>query len=104
MKTILKILLALAILFAAMIGYSRLQANWEQQERLVRADRVSDERISRLAAEVACRNQFSEKSLRQAIQSERESEARWQAAKERGSLPGNNTVPSSTSVNTTHSR
>jgi hypothetical protein len=93
MKSIGKILLAAALLLAAMIGYTRLRAQWDEQDRVARIDRVIEERKAVLAAEIAYRNQFAEKSNLQALQSEREAQARWDSAKDRGKLPGDNTAP-----------
>ena len=92
-------MLAIALLFAATIGYSRLRVQWEEQDRLARIDRVIEERKAVLAAEISYRNQFAEKSNLQALQSEREAQARWDSAKDRGKLPGDNTVPGFTPAN-----
>lgn len=93
MKTIGKILVTIVLVFAATIGYARLRTQWDEQERVARIDRVIEERKAVLAAEIAYRNQFAEASNRQALQSEREAQARWDSAKDRGKLPGDNTAP-----------
>ncbi len=98
MKTIFHILVAIAVLFAAVIGYAHLRVRWDEEARIARIDRVIEARKALLESEIAYRAQFAEKSLQQAIQSERESQARWESAKDRGKLPGDNTVPGVTSA------
>lgn len=92
MKTIFRILVTMALLLAAMVSYTRLHARWVEEERIAQIDRVIEERASRLEAEAAYRNKFAEQSIRQAAQSEQESQMRWDAAKNRAKLPGDNTV------------
>ena len=99
MKTIFHILVAIAVLFAAVIGYAHLRVRWDEEARIARIDRVIEARRTLLESEIAYRAQFAEKSLQQAIQSERESQTRWDAAKDRGKLPGDNTVPGFSSAN-----
>ena len=83
----------------ATVGYAYLSGHWADRERVARIDQAIEERKARLALEVAYRNKLAEKSLQQAALSENESNARWEAAKERGKLPGNNTVEGGTPAN-----
>jgi hypothetical protein len=99
MKTFAQVMLALALLFVATIGYSNLRAQWEKEERVARIDRAIEERKARLASEIAYRNQFADQTIKQALQSESEAQARWDSAKDRGKLPGDNTTPGFTSAN-----
>ena len=94
MKRFLQIVSAIVVAFAAIVAYAHLQTRWDLETRRDAIDQAIEARIASHRAEAAYRNKFAQQSLQQALQSEKESAMRWQAAKERGKLPGNNTVES----------
>lgn len=101
MKILLKILVGVLFLAVGFMSYQQIQARWEMEERIARIDQRIAERIARLDAERARRNLIADKLHQSALQNERDAAARWDAAKARGKLPGNNTAPSPPAGNST---
>jgi hypothetical protein len=96
MKKFFQTIVFLAIAAVVLLCYANLRARWELEDRRAAIDRAIEERIAAISAENARRNQLAEISQQQALKSEKEAEERWNAAKERGKLPGNNTTESFT--------
>jgi Flp pilus assembly protein TadB len=96
MKKFFQAIVFLAVLAVAMLVLANMRARWEVEERRAAIDRAIEERIAVINAENARRNRLAEISQQEALKSDREAQARWNAAKERGKLPGNNTSESFT--------
>ncbi len=62
-------------------------------------DRAIEEKIARANADIARRNEIAARLQQEALRSEQEAQARWDDAKNRGALPGNNTQPGFTPAN-----
>jgi hypothetical protein len=93
MKRLFQTIVFLAVAVAIGFAYVNMRARWEVEERLAAINRAIDDRIAANAAVNARRNEIATRLQQEALKDEAEAQARWDAAKERGKLPGNNTDP-----------
>jgi len=93
MKKIFQVIVFILVTVFAILAYGNLRARWEVQERLAAIDRAIEEKIARANADTARRNEIAARLQQEALRSEQEAQARWDAAKSRGSLPPENTQP-----------
>jgi uncharacterized protein YlxW (UPF0749 family) len=91
MKKFFQFIVFIIVALVAVLVFANLRARWEMDERREAINRALDERIARINAENARRNQIAAQLQREALSSEADAQARWNAAKDRGKLPGNNT-------------
>jgi predicted Holliday junction resolvase-like endonuclease len=102
MRTFFKTIFVTVSVILAVIVFLNLRARMEEQDRLAAIDRAIEEKKAALEAEIAYRNPLAEQAVNQALRSEHEAQARWDSAKDRAKLPGNNTVESYTPVTTNY--
>ena len=93
MKKFFQTIVYLAVAAFAILAFANLKARWEVDERRAAIDRAIEERIAHANAENARRNEIAARLQQEALRSDAEAQARWNAAKDRGKLPGNNTEP-----------
>jgi hypothetical protein len=91
MKKIFQVIVFLIVAAVSALAFVNLRARWEAEERLAAINRAIDERIAWNNAQNARRNEIATRLQQEALKDEAAAQARWDAAKDRGKLPGNNT-------------